>query len=197
VLHLKANPTNGFGAQQSVSSASNSLSSFNAGRDSIGKSVIAGAPPNVPLSIETLSSELHGLKEENRRLKEAIIRADSNLSIAGPSGDNDNGNVSMTLNTSTVASKSTAVDAEKLNNRLKAMFREKIACFREAVYLLTGYKVRLSCLISNLFNVNTNALPVDRRVLCRLRWQLAYQVKAAVHVFRRPRRLFDVSGEFM
>ena len=146
VLHLKANPTNGFGALQSTNSASNSLMPFTTNRESIGgKSVVISSapPPNTPISMEILSSELHGLKEENRRLKEAIIRADSNVSLMGSNGDSENGNASMLLSTSTAASKSTAVDADKLNNRLKAMFREKIACFREAVYLLTGYKVRL------------------------------------------------------
>lgn len=33
------------------------------------------------------------------------------------------------------------VDAHKLNTRLKELFKERINSFREAVYLLTGYKV--------------------------------------------------------
>ena len=32
-------------------------------------------------------------------------------------------------------------DSNKLNQRLKEMFKERIKSFREAVYLLTGYKV--------------------------------------------------------
>lgn len=35
------------------------------------------------------------------------------------------------------------VDSGKLNQRLKEMFRERIKWFREAVYLLTGYKIDL------------------------------------------------------
>jgi Mitotic checkpoint protein len=35
-----------------------------------------------------------------------------------------------------------AEDASKMNIRLKEMFKEKIQAFREAVYLLTGWKVR-------------------------------------------------------
>jgi len=35
------------------------------------------------------------------------------------------------------------VDSTKMNKRLKEMFRERISIFREAVYLLTGYKVDL------------------------------------------------------
>jgi hypothetical protein len=41
-------------------------------------------------------------------------------------------------NTSTVSG---GVDPAKMNQRLKAIFKEKIAQFREVVYLLTGYKV--------------------------------------------------------
>ena len=35
-------------------------------------------------------------------------------------------------------------DANKLNARLKEVFKERLSSFREAVYLLTGYKVRPS-----------------------------------------------------
>jgi len=34
-------------------------------------------------------------------------------------------------------------DMNKLNLRLKEMFKERISKFREAVYLLTGFKVLL------------------------------------------------------
>ena len=34
-----------------------------------------------------------------------------------------------------------AMNAEKLNQRLKENFREQISKFREGVYLMTGYKV--------------------------------------------------------
>ncbi len=33
------------------------------------------------------------------------------------------------------------VDPNKMNQRLKEIFKEKISTFREAVYLLTGFKV--------------------------------------------------------
>ncbi|CAM9232727.1 unnamed protein product [Heterosigma akashiwo] len=36
---------------------------------------------------------------------------------------------------------SSGVDSSKLNQRLKEMFKEQIARFREAVYLLFGYKL--------------------------------------------------------
>jgi hypothetical protein len=35
-------------------------------------------------------------------------------------------------------------DSNKLNQRLKELFKDRITCFREAVYLLTGYKVTFS-----------------------------------------------------
>jgi mitotic spindle assembly checkpoint protein MAD1 len=44
---------------------------------------------------------------------------------------------------------SAAPDSSKLNQRLKEMFRERITCFREAVYLLTGYKIDLYSASSN------------------------------------------------
>jgi hypothetical protein len=37
---------------------------------------------------------------------------------------------------------SATIDSQKLNLRLKEMFKERIAAFREAVYLLSGYKVK-------------------------------------------------------
>mmetsp|Transcript_31687 Transcript_31687/g.32280 ORF Transcript_31687/g.32280 Transcript_31687/m.32280 type:complete len:267 (+) Transcript_31687:245-1045(+) len=51
-----------------------------------------------------------------------------------------------TMNTSTTgggSATSVGIDSAKMNKRLKEMFRERISCFREAVYLLTGYKVDL------------------------------------------------------
>ena len=51
-------------------------------------------------------------------------------------------------------STASVVDSQKLNARLKEMFRERINSYREAVYLLFGYKVRnlyhilITCLTS-------------------------------------------------
>lgn len=70
------------------------------------------------------------------RLREAIImktEKDSQLN-AGNTSDANNTSVNQSI---------AAVDSDKLNVRLKAMFKERISCFREAVYLLTGYKVDL------------------------------------------------------
>lgn len=44
---------------------------------------------------------------------------------------------------SSSSSSGEAVDPNKLHQRLKEVFRERITSFREAVYLLTGYKVSI------------------------------------------------------
>lgn len=48
---------------------------------------------------------------------------------------------SMLLDSSMINRSSGGYDADKHNSRLKAVFREKIAQFREAIYVLMGYKV--------------------------------------------------------
>ena len=47
------------------------------------------------------------------------------------------------VSSSSSSSTATTADSNKLNQRLKEMFKERITAFREAVYLLTGYKVDL------------------------------------------------------
>jgi hypothetical protein len=59
--------------------------------------------------------------------------------------DSEGGDLSVAHNgTSISAGASSAIaDSNKLNQRLKEMFKDRITSFREAVYLLTGYKVDL------------------------------------------------------
>ena len=45
---------------------------------------------------------------------------------------------------------SNTADSNKMNQRLKEMFKERITSFRECVYLLTGYKVRMRAVKANL-----------------------------------------------
>jgi hypothetical protein len=124
-LHLKANPTNAF-RPGSGTGASAAVTQAGA------KSQAVAASENYEnLNIATIASEIRQLKEENVRLREAIIIKT----------DKDSANSSDGNNNTSVANRSTAVDSDKLNMRLKAMFKERISCFREAVYLLTGYKV--------------------------------------------------------
>lgn len=43
----------------------------------------------------------------------------------------------------TTATGADGIDTSKLHQRLKEAFKERVTAFREAVYLLTGYKVDL------------------------------------------------------
>ncbi|CAK4440014.1 unnamed protein product [Aphanomyces euteiches] len=84
---------------------------------------------------ETL--ELQQLRQENDRLKE-IVQA-SSVQTPGPK---------VTLPTpskssSGTASHDTVEGLQKMNHRLKEVFREQIAKYRDAVYQATGYKVDL------------------------------------------------------
>jgi hypothetical protein len=120
-----ANPSNNYGATRS-----------DAAREKVTHQVSTRGESQEQLSVEDLANEMRQLREENRRLKDAIIiksEGNVNASMVESEAGGVGANVSM-------HSKS-AVDSEKLNIRLKAMFKERISCFREAVYLLTGYKV--------------------------------------------------------
>jgi hypothetical protein len=50
---------------------------------------------------------------------------------------------SSSSSASAAATTASIADAAKMNQRLKEMFKERITAFREAVYLLTGYKIDL------------------------------------------------------
>jgi len=99
--------------------------------------------------------------QTNAAMKLNIDDTGRPISISGTGGSSDapkpvntsgdelgsNSNSSMMMdasmiagahNTSTMAG---GVDPAKMNQRLKAIFKEKIAQFREVVYLLSGYKV--------------------------------------------------------
>jgi hypothetical protein len=65
------------------------------------------------------------------------------------------------------------VDPNKMNQRLKEIFKEKIATFREAVYLLMGYKVLLCSVIIVRF-VSHNRSFVDD--CCR--WSYSQKILA-------------------
>jgi mitotic spindle assembly checkpoint protein MAD1 len=68
----------------------------------------------------------------------------SKLPVTNPTNNNNNNNASSSSAPSAGSTtNSSVVDPAKLNQRLKEMFKEKIATFREAVYLLTGFKMEL------------------------------------------------------
>lgn len=56
--------------------------------------------------------------------------------------DNSNSNnISNFISHTTSSANTNSTDMNKLNLRLKEMFKERITKFRESVYLLTGFKV--------------------------------------------------------
>ena len=59
----------------------------------------------------------------------------------------DTTNINTNINTNSSTGTTTA-DANKLNLRLKEMFKERITKFREAVYILTGFKVLFITIIN-------------------------------------------------
>ena len=66
------------------------------------------------------------------------------LSARGEAADTEPPNNSINTQSSASAVVSAAdIDNNKMNARLKEMFKERITAFREGVYLLTGYKVTL------------------------------------------------------
>ncbi len=82
-------------------------------------------------SFSTLPNEkLKHLLVENKLLKNASSAENNVASEKMSSHDN-------------VSTNNQGEDSKKLNQRLKEMFRERITTFREAVYLLTGYKIDL------------------------------------------------------
>lgn len=99
---------------------------------------------------ETLAScleELRNLRDENRRLRDMAIQADGdpdeNTPLPTPGSRALLTPAASTLTPAASTPNVAAPDSSKLNQRLKEMFRERITCFREAVYLLTGYKIDL------------------------------------------------------
>jgi hypothetical protein len=70
--------------------------------------------------------------------------ADTSTSVntsADTSANNALAVQAINSNTSVLEVGNLGPDSSKLNQRLKEMFKERITSFREAVYLLTGYKV--------------------------------------------------------
>lgn len=76
-------------------------------------------------------------KEQIKHLRSEIKKIRTDNAVAS---DNSDTRMKDTMNTSTAFG---GADSSKLNQRLKEMFKERIASFREAVYLLTGYKIDL------------------------------------------------------
>lgn len=98
------------------------------------------------------SEKMKALQADNKHLHEALAAALAQQAGAAGQPQNLSGDQSAMNVTAggavagaplASAASGAAADSSKLNLRLKEMFRERITSFREAVYLLTGYKVAL------------------------------------------------------
>lgn len=108
------------------------------------------------VSVQSTSSfppeQLKQLKQENRQLRQEIDKLkEANATNQQPSSSalnlsDENIPLTMTRTNTNSSSNATAsvVDPNKLNQRLKEIFREKINTLRHGIYLLTGYQVELS-----------------------------------------------------
>jgi mitotic spindle assembly checkpoint protein MAD1 len=88
--------------------------------------------------------ELRHLREENKRLQELVLQRSDDIDSSD--GKDHSSSSKLALDTSVaqgVNSSTIIADPEKVNQRLKETFKERITCFREAVYLLTGFKIDL------------------------------------------------------
>jgi len=89
------------------------------------------------------TEELRHLRDENKRLQDLLL---SRTSLDESEGkDNHSGSSSkIALDTSVMPENNTSIiDSGKHNQRLKDVFKERITLFKEAVYLLTGFKIDL------------------------------------------------------
>jgi len=151
VLHLAYNPV-------TVATAAKSATSTTATATPFSHKVFSN-----PLD------ELKHLRAENSRLRDmALQQSEDSLNTTakraestggggassgsisgaiGPAGVDTSMNMSAFVSAGSVSDRpvtsgtGSQLDSNKLNLRLKELFRERIASFREAVYLLTGYKV--------------------------------------------------------
>lgn len=92
---------------------------------------------SVSSSASTIPREIiKRLRVENKELKEKLqVSIDASTTAANEQKASHDENNHSPIGAANV-------DPNKLNQRLKEMFKEKIATFRESVYLLTGYKVK-------------------------------------------------------
>lgn len=118
VLHLIQNPAAGAGASKSSSGPGKTFA--------------------------TQIEELRYLREETKRLQELVLHRTDDIDSSD--GKDNSSSSKLALETSMapgVNSSTIIADPEKVNQRLKETFKERITCFREAVYLLTGFKIDL------------------------------------------------------
>lgn len=93
----------------------------------------------VPPSTATVSAPISAITEAAHSRPRSGSGTGTSRSSTG-SGSLDS-SMSMNASRSNVSMSAGGVDSQKMNQRLKEVFREKIGEYREAVYLLFGYKV--------------------------------------------------------
>jgi len=86
--------------------------------------------------VKELKAQLQSSVAQNLATSAALAHLGANTTDNGANNGTNGNNQSNNNNTAA------AVDPNKLNQRLKEMFKEKISMLREAVYLLTGFKVK-------------------------------------------------------
>ena len=101
--------------------------------------------PGPPPTIRTPMDELRVLRKEVKVLRRQLSNSSAPSSSPQPvplATAHSTLDTSISLgHTATSVTTLTGVDSNKMNARLKEMFRERINSYREAVYLLFGYKV--------------------------------------------------------
>lgn len=87
----------------------------------------------------TLKDYAKCLTAENKKLESQLheLRAEHKAASEERAGGGSDGFLGA------AAGGASSLDSSKVNTRLKEIFKEKIAHYREAVYLLTGFKVDL------------------------------------------------------
>lgn len=79
-----------------------------------------------------------------KRLKTQVQTLTSQLQSSTTVPQHQVSEMSMMLESNqnmSILNKASGIDANKMNLRLKEIFKEKISTLREAIYLLSGYKV--------------------------------------------------------
>jgi len=88
--------------------------------------------------MKELKAQLQSSVAQNLATSAALAHLGAGTTDSNGNNNNGTNGNSQNNNNNTAA----AVDPNKLNQRLKEMFKEKISMLREAVYLLTGFKVK-------------------------------------------------------
>eukprot|EP01033_Poteriospumella_lacustris_P006623 gene6623-4772_t len=144
ILHLKLNPTTPFFGSATATATATAAGAM----DVDGAAAEAAAPAETPSSLptETVKRYRVAVQQLETRLQQALetiaklsTATDTSHDHATAAGAGAGAAGSQSPNASMLFFGTNT----SLNQRLKEMFKEKISTFREAVYLLTGFKMEL------------------------------------------------------